>query len=257
MAPGGPGGIARLLAILEAHARGTVPVALLSGILVAIPSVLAAPGDAGASAGAAAASSIGRGAVETYPAGQGPARSDRLRARPPCRAPSPSGSSSRSSAVTRNLLPKHGHHPGQVERSRSSQVTGFWQGMSGSPLYIDDKLACALLVRLSLQQGRDRRMHADRVHEARRLRGPAQPRRASRAAVTSSAPAPRGAGRPRSSAEGRRHAAGLAAAHAGGRRRRARWTALGPPRRRWLLSPRCRRSGPPGRAARRSTASAA
>ena len=35
-----------------------------------------------------------------------------------------------------------GHHPGQ-ERRPEAAVTGFWQGMSGSPLFIEDKLICA------------------------------------------------------------------------------------------------------------------
>ncbi len=45
-------------------------------------------------------------------------------------------------SVVKNFLPKQ-----DIVLVKSSdpkvQVSGFWQGMSGSPLYIDDKLVCA------------------------------------------------------------------------------------------------------------------
>ena len=73
---------------------------------------------------------------------QGEARPDRLRpdddGRHQARAVHVRG------RLGRPQLPAQaGHHPGQESTTRSSQVTGFWQGMSGSPLYIDDKLVCA------------------------------------------------------------------------------------------------------------------
>src|SRR3954469_22129223 len=45
-------------------------------------------------------------------------------------------------SVVHNFLPKQDIILVKSDDPKLA-VTGFWQGMSGSPLYIDDKLACA------------------------------------------------------------------------------------------------------------------
>src|ERR1041384_3958752 len=45
-------------------------------------------------------------------------------------------------SVVHNFLPKQDIILVKSDDPKM-QVSGFWQGMSGSPLYIDDKLACA------------------------------------------------------------------------------------------------------------------
>src|SRR5262245_56370438 len=45
-------------------------------------------------------------------------------------------------SVVRNFLPKQDIILVKSDDPKL-QTTGFWQGMSGSPLYLDDKLVCA------------------------------------------------------------------------------------------------------------------
>lgn len=121
--------------------RSTVPFALLAGVIGAIPSILASPGAAGAAPGAAAASSMGRGAVETYPLAK-VRRGQVGYGLTTMQGTTPERFEFEVIGVTRNFLPKMDII---LVRSKDKklEVSGFWQGMSGSPLFIDGKLACA------------------------------------------------------------------------------------------------------------------
>ena len=134
-------------------------------------------------------------AVETYPLSKVRRGPDRLRAH------HLAGHDARALRVRghrrdpKNFLPKMDIILVKSE-DKKLEVTGFWQGMSGSPLFIDGQARLRVLLRLPLQQGRDRRLHADRVHEARGLQGPAPPHRGVQPAAANRAGAARRAAAP-------------------------------------------------------------
>ncbi|HTE54644.1 MAG TPA: hypothetical protein VK698_27510 [Kofleriaceae bacterium] len=121
--------------------RSTVSVALLAGLLAAFLSFRVGLGDAEASPGTAAASSITSGAVETFPLAR-VRRGQVGYGLTTMQGTTPERFEFEVIGVTRNFLPKMDII---LVRSKDKklEVTGFWQGMSGSPLFIDGKLACA------------------------------------------------------------------------------------------------------------------
>ena len=105
------------------------------------------------------------------------------------------------------------------------QIERVLAGHVGQPAVHRRQAAVRVLVRLPLQQGRARRLHADRLHEEGR------PRHLSRATVGR-----RGAAARRSSHQPAVDDGGLAAAHAERRSSQAALDALGPAHKSWLLS---------------------
>ena len=156
---------------------------------------------------------------------QGPARPDRLRhdhvGRHQARALHVRGRLGRA-----QLPAQAGHHPRQVATTRSSQVIGLLAGHVGQPALHRGQAGLRVLVRLPLQQGRARWLHADRVHEEGRPRH-LPPRR-----TVSDAPArrpqDRPAGRPRRWPTGGGSTPTVDP--------QAALDALGPARKSWLLS---------------------
>lgn len=123
--------------------RSTVSVALLAGVVVASVSTRAGVGAAHASPSTTPTSSTlttGR-TVETFPLAK-IRRGQIGYGLTTIQGTSPERFEFEVIGVTRNFLPKMDIILVK-SKDKKLEVTGFWQGMSGSPLFIDGKLACA------------------------------------------------------------------------------------------------------------------
>jgi hypothetical protein len=117
-----------------------VSVALVASA-IAVISLGTSPREAGASPAAAGASAVATANVDVYPLAK-VRRGQTGYGLTTIQGTTPERFEFEVIGVTRNFLPKMDIILVK-SKDKKLEVTGFWQGMSGSPLFIDGKLACA------------------------------------------------------------------------------------------------------------------